>query len=115
MNKWYNGDEAVKRINKQYRKAKQKWMKNPSRENLTIFRRMEKQVQNVKLNSREKYWTSFFQKINSNTPQKEIARRVRIAQGRHKREPRHPNPEGKANELMTQWATAASTEALPLK
>ena len=57
MNKWYNGDEAVKRINKQYRKAKQNWMKNPTVENLTIFRRMEKQVQNVKLNSREKYWT----------------------------------------------------------
>ncbi|XP_064095186.1 uncharacterized protein LOC135207387 [Macrobrachium nipponense] len=115
LTSWYNADDAVKRINKQYRKAKKKWMNNPSPENLTIYRRMEKQVQDVKKNSREKYWNKFMQGINEKTPPCEVARRVRIAQGKKNREPLHPNPRERANELMTKWASDASNDALPIK
>lgn len=115
MKRWYNGDEAVKRINKQYIKSKKKWMKNPTNDNLTVFMRLEKQVQEVKLKSREKCWVSFLQTINHNTPQSKIAKNIRIVQGKTKKPPRHINPAGKAEELITQWSTASSTESLPLK
>lgn len=115
LKRWYNSDEAVKRINKQYRKVKNKWEKTPTAQNLTIFKRMAQQVQEVKRMSRERYWTTFLETINHKTPPREVSKRVRIVQGEKSRVSLHPNPTQKCNELHEGWVQTSSYECLPLK
>ena len=114
LKRWYNSDEAVKRINRQYKKAKKKWQANPLPNNLAIFKRMASQVQEVKRKSRKKYWAAFLQTIDHQTPPAEISRKVKIVHGGKAKQTLHPNPTKKCKELMDAWAQSASEDYLPI-
>ena len=115
LKRWYNSDEAVKRINKQYKKVKKKWEVNPTRQNLTIYKRMAQQVQDVKNKSREKYWTTFLQSMDHTTSLKDISNKIRIIQGERAKGSLHPNPTQKSNELREEWAQSSSYDCLPIR
>ncbi|KAG0721996.1 hypothetical protein GWK47_045294 [Chionoecetes opilio] len=115
MKRWYNSDEAVQRIDRQYKKIKHQWQNNPTHNNLTILKRMGHQVQDVKKKAREKYWTSFLQSMDHRTPLAEVSRKIKIVQGKKAPSPLHPDPTKKSNELMQEWADASSYDCLPLQ
>ena len=115
LSRWYNSDEAVKRIKKQFAKAKKRWQADPTDEKHTIFKRLSKQVEDVMKKSRDKYWEKFLQGINHNTPPQEVARRMRIAQGKKNPVVLHINPSARANELIDEWALVSSYDSLPIK
>ena len=112
--RWYNRDDAVKRINKAYKKVKAAFLANPTPNNQTILQRMAKQAQDIKHAAKEKDWNNFIEGINHTTPLPEIVKKVNIISGKATKDPRHPDPTRKGNELINKWASASSHDELPL-
>lgn len=104
----------MKRINKAYKKVKAAFLANPTPNNHIILQRMAKQAQDIKHAAKERDWNNYIQGINHETPLAEIFKRVNIISGKKTKKPRHPDPTGKANELIDKWASASSYDELPL-
>lgn len=110
----YVDDKVVKGWCKLMRKAQSKWSKNPSdHKSKEIMLQIADCTTEMRKNGRGKYWNRFLEEISFTKSLSGIWNGVNKVRGIKRRVICHPNPKGKADELMSKWAASSSFDNLP--
>lgn len=111
--KWYTDDPKVKYFNKLVSGVAKKWRQNPTDERLEALQFASRKSREAKMEARERYWLEFVSSISRETNSRQVWKKINIARGVKSRAAAHPNPQGRAEELMNGWAKASSFASLP--
>ena len=111
----YFNDKIVRGWNKVLRKSQRQWSLNPgdSRSKETMIQ-IAQGTSEIRKEIRGKYFDKFLEEVSFLKSLGGVWNAVNKVRGVKKRIVAHPNPEGKAKELMRKWATASSLGNLPV-
>lgn len=109
----YSDDKVIKGWNKLLKKAHSNWSKNQNEQNKELMLQIADCTSEARCKTRGKYWDEFLNNISFIKTLSGVWNEVNKVRGVRKKIAAHPDPVGKATELMQKWAEAASFKSLP--
>ncbi|KAK4312992.1 hypothetical protein Pmani_015605 [Petrolisthes manimaculis] len=111
-NKWFH-DENVKHFCKVLNRVACKWRNDKTDENREALKFISVKTSEIKKKTREKYWLDTTASISRETSLRQVWAKINRTRGKTKKVAAHPNPQGRADEIINKWSWEASSESLP--
>lgn len=111
--RWFKNDKKVQYYNYLMKCASRNLRKDRSEVNQQLVYFMADKCRIVKQEAREKSWQDFVGNIHRETSQRVVWKHIDMARGVRRKTAAHKDPQGKADELMEEWASASAFRNLP--
>ena len=113
---WWFRSPRVREANHRVNTLRKAFRRNRTDENLRLLRQAVSHARGVANDEKEARWLEWCESFDSHTSLRTLWSCLRTASGRGPRRPAaHPDPEARAEELVSSYAERASSERLPLE